>query len=181
MDDEIPATESPVSQEKAKELSKHEARESNEDGRDYSKLPSILDKQFEKFDKDSAVHATIINAQPSWQKSSQQGLLGKASSSCLSESALKTEKNAAFDLLDALTRSGILSIDEATLHLLIASTHQFDNSLLNTIIHDNINPIERAERSTIIIASTIHNQPPGEIINPDLLPKLAAFTPELFQ
>ena len=44
------------------------------------------------------------------------------------------ERNQAFDLLDALTRSGALSVDEASLHVVIATTHCFDNSIMDTII-----------------------------------------------
>jgi hypothetical protein len=55
----------------------------------------------------------------------------------------KVLKNEAFDLLDALSRSGSLDIQEASLHVLVATTHCFAETLMNTLLKDNINPIEK--------------------------------------
>ena len=57
-----------------------------------------------------------------------------------------TDRKKTFDLLDALTKSGVLSIDYASLHVVIAATHCFDRTLMDTVIQDNINPIEKIER-----------------------------------
>lgn len=48
--------------------------------------------------------------------------------------------------------------------MVIAATHSFDKTLIDTIIQDNVNPIEKIERSALIIASTIHGQPPLNLI-----------------
>jgi len=50
-----------------------------------------------------------------------------------------------------------LSIEEASLHVLVAATHQFDKSVMNSLLMDNVNPIERVQRSTLIMASTIQD------------------------
>ncbi len=47
------------------------------------------------------------------------------------------ERQKCFDLLDALTKSGALPIDYASLHVVIAATHCFDKTLMNTIIQGN--------------------------------------------
>jgi hypothetical protein len=52
-------------------------------------------------------------------------------------------KNNAFDLLDALSRSGEISIDHSDFHVLLPSTHCFTRSLVDTVIVDNVNPIEK--------------------------------------
>lgn len=58
----------------------------------------------------------------------------------------KAEYDSAFDLLDALSRSGSLEIDYASLHIMVASTHCFGETLMNTLIKDNINPIEKVRK-----------------------------------
>ena len=62
-----------------------------------------------------------------------------------------------FDLLDALTRSGALPIENASLHVVIGATHSFVDSLMNTVVQRNRNPIESMERSSLIMASTLFN------------------------
>ena len=42
-------------------------------------------------------------------------------------------KQRCYDLLDALTKGGGLSIESATLHVVVAATHVFDKNLLNTL------------------------------------------------
>jgi hypothetical protein len=59
---------------------------------------------------------------------------GKLVQTNLDSSAQKTEKDKAFDLLDALSRSGALPIACAELHVMVAATHCFDKSLIGTVI-----------------------------------------------
>lgn len=61
----------------------------------------------------------------------------------MSNSEQEEEKKQAFDLLDALSRSGSLDVDYASLHVVVAATHCFAESLMNTVVKDNINPIEK--------------------------------------
>jgi hypothetical protein len=52
----------------------------------------------------------------------------------------------------------------AELHVVVAVSHCFDNDLMGTIIQDNINPIEKVERSSLMIASTIYGEPVQTLI-----------------
>ena len=79
----------------------------------------------------------------------------------------KDERSAAFDLLDALSRSGGLTIDNTDLHVVLMSTHCFDKTLMNTIIEKNTNPIEKMEQSTLIMASVIHGGCGMEVLSND--------------
>jgi hypothetical protein len=42
----------------------------------------------------------------------------------------------------------------------VCSTHCFADNLMNTLVKDNINPIEKLERSELIVATTIHRAKP---------------------
>ncbi len=91
----------------------------------------------------------------------------------------KTERNKAFDLVDALSRSGALTIDHASLHVVIAATHCFDKTLLDTVIEENVNPIEKVERSLMIVATTVHRQPARELLMDDQRERFLQLSPAL--
>ena len=147
---------------------------------DYTKIPKQLDSTFEKLDDDNAMHPTIINVGSTWTKKYQKALLAEPASETLSKDKQESERNRAFDLLDALSRSGVLPIDEASLHVVIASTHTFDKTLMKTVIQENVNPIEKVERSTLIVASAIHGVPAAELIKPEHLDRVKESSPKLF-
>ena len=110
---------------------------------DYTKIPGELDKKFELLDEDGALRPTILNPGDVWTRTSQKGLLSSPAVAKLSTKEQKEEKNRAFDLLDALSKSGALPVEHASLHVIIAATHCFDKTLLDTVIQGNVNPIER--------------------------------------
>lgn len=141
---------------------------------DFTKYPGMLDSRFEKFDEDSALRATIINPGATWSKQFQTGLLSPPSSQLLTATEQEQERNKAFDLLDALTRSGALPIKEAALHVVLAATHCFDKSIIDTIVQDNMNPIEKLERSNLIVATTITGKSVEELVNADQLERISA-------
>jgi len=115
-----------------------------------------------------------------WQKTSQAALLADPSTASLSTDDQRNEKDRAYDLLDAMSRSGCLSIDEAQLHIVLAATHSFDKTLMDTVIQQNVNPIEKVERSTLIVASTIQNREVAELLRDDQLERVATYSPMLF-
>ncbi|MBK9034903.1 MAG: hypothetical protein IPL61_27175 [Myxococcales bacterium] len=146
---------------------------------DYTRIPGELDKKFEALDTDGALRATIINPGEPWTRTAQKGLLGAATTARLSVAEQKTEKHRAFDLLDALSKSGALPIEDASLHVVIAATHCFDKTLLETVIQDNVNPIEKVERSLMIVGSTIHGLPAGDLLAEDQRARFFATSPQL--
>ena len=147
---------------------------------DISNIPQLLEAKFDLLDTDDSLRPTIIKTGSSWIKATQRGLLSKRIKLTLGESEQKQEKNTAFDLLDALTRSGAMDIPDAELHVVIASTHCFDKTLIDTVIQGNINPIEKVERSILIAATTIHSKPASELLLEDQTNRVIEHSPQLF-
>lgn len=149
------------------------------EGIDYTRLPGQLDQQFEALDTDGALRATIINPGDPWTRTAHKGLLGAAKTARLGAPEQTTERHRAFDLLDALTKSGALPIDDAALHVVLAATHCFDKTLLDTVIQDNVNPIEKVERSLMIVGTTVHGRGARELLADDQRARFFATTPQL--
>ena len=149
------------------------------DGVDYTRIPADLDRKFEALDVDGALRATIINPGDLWTRSAQKGLLGAPTVASLAASEQKDEKHKAFDLLDALSKSGALAIEDASLHVVIAATHCFDRTLLDTVIQENVNPIEKVERSLMIVGTTIHGRPAAELLAEDQRERFFTTSPQL--
>merc|ERR1712146_51611 len=150
------------------------------DASDYTALPGLLDSAFKAVDVDSALRPTIIKIRDRWTRKAQDGLLSKPKDEILGDKEQRTEKQKAFDLLDALSRSGVLSVDYASLHIVIAATHCFDKALIDTVVQDNVNPVEKVERSILIMASTVKKEPVESLVQQDQVQRLLEFAPSLF-
>ena len=133
----------------------------------FTLIPKELDAKLEKHDNENALRSTIITAGSNWSRVRQENFLTGAKHSTLSPDAISVEKKKAFDLLDAISRSGTLALECSELHVVVAVSHCFDKDLLGTIIQDNINPIAKLERSSLLLASTIYGQPAANLIRSD--------------
>ena len=124
---------------------------------DFTAIPNTLDSKFEKYSGTGSIRSTIIKTDNNnWDRTRKDGLLGPPTHSKLQGLEIRAEKNKAFDLLDALSRSGSLAIAASELHVVVAVSHCFEKSVMGTVIMDNVNPIEQVERSSLMVASTIH-------------------------
>jgi hypothetical protein len=47
------------------------------------------------------------------------------------------------------------------------------------VVQENVNPIEKVERSSLIVASTIFNVPPEELVASDQLERVVCYSPQL--
>ena len=125
---------------------------------------------------------TTIKVGNQWILTSQRSLIQKKqkTTSPLQKSERKSAKDQAFDLLDALSRSGVLRIDCAELHVIVAATHCFTKNVIDTVIQGNVNPIEKVERSLLIVATTIREKSVRDLTNPNALSQLESDSPMLF-
>ena len=132
---------------------------------DFTALPRQLEASYEQFDSDAAIRPTRLMVGTVWHRRSYAALLAPPVDASVSAADQLREKRKAFDLLDALSRSGALPFDAASLHVVVAATHQFAHSLTATVISGNVNPIEKLERSSLIIASLIHGVPAKSLLS----------------
>jgi len=147
---------------------------------DYTKIPSEIESKLTDFDVDNAVRPTIINVAQQWTKRFTASLLAQPTEKSMSVAEQESERNKAFDLLDALTRSGNLDVSEASLHVVMAATHCFDQTLMDTLIQRNMNPIERIERSALIVASSVHQATAKELVRPEQVERLETYSAKKF-
>ena len=67
--------------------------------------------------------------------------------------------------------------------MVVAVTHCFEEDVMDTVIQRNINPIEKVEKSSLLIASTIYGKPDVRnllIQNPPQVARLEEAFPALF-
>jgi len=131
---------------------------------DFTSIPKTLDSTIEQFNKDSNLRSTKLKTKESWSRKRQPDLLTKPTTTSLSASDVKSESNKAFDLLDAISRSGSLPIAYSDLHVVVCVTHCFEKDVMATVVEENVNPIEKLEMSTLLLGSAIHGATPLELI-----------------
>jgi len=147
-----------------------------------TEYPKLLDGALREQNVRSSLRATILTPATSWEKSSTSSS-SSSSSSTLTENDLQREKSAAFDLLDALTRSGGLVCQFAELHVLLGASHSFAESVMDTVGLDGVDPILRLERSQLVLAGALFGISPGQLLpaGSKQLQRLQKLAPELFQ
>jgi hypothetical protein len=105
-----------------------------------------------------------------WSKRNTLLLKGPAEELDKAERAVN-RKNA-MDLLDALSRSGSLPLQFAELHAMVGVSHCFSQSLIDTLVKSNIDPIKQVSDSMALLASIIHNTPVHDIVRKKTTGKL---------
>jgi hypothetical protein len=84
---------------------------------------------------------------PRWQRRAYTSLLPTApSTTAVGRTEQAASRAAAFDLLDALSRSGALPIENAALHVVMGAVHRFEEGLMDTVVKGNIKCVAAAAR-----------------------------------
>jgi len=95
----------------------------------------------------------------------------------------RVERDKAFDLLDALTKSGSLPLSHTSLHVIVCATIKFDESIMDTVIQRNINPIEKTECASLVLAGVVHGLPRNDcsaMLKTEHIKRISALSPLLF-
>lgn len=137
------------------ENQRHESEEPNNhtagsgDAVDLTTILKQLDSTFEQHDKDGAIRAITIKSIKPRKRSRQRNVVIKAET--VEFARLRLQGRA-----DALSRSGSLPIAGSELHVVVAVTYYFENDVMDTVIQDFINLVEKPEK--LMVASAIHQQ-----------------------
>ncbi|KAJ3171598.1 hypothetical protein HDU88_007678 [Geranomyces variabilis] len=127
---------------------------------DFTTFPSTLDSRLR--DAASAVRPTIISLGDSWTRTRAPSVLAQRVTEGFTAATRREEKNAAFDLLDALSRSGAEPLRFVHLHVVCAATHAFDETLLDTVLKKNENPLASVAVSERCVAEVAAGCKEGE-------------------
>ena len=79
-----------------------------------------------------------------------------------------------------MTRSGVLAIHDAQLHVVLSGTHCFADTLTETVIRKNVNPIEKLESSSLIIASLVHHAEPEDMLTGTEIDRVRKYSAHVF-
>ncbi|KAJ3160463.1 hypothetical protein HDU88_007963 [Geranomyces variabilis] len=102
-----------------------------------------------------AVRPANFRIQEGWTRSRAKSILHPPTSTTLDVSAQQTECDAAFCLLDALSRSGELMLENVHLHVVCAATHAFDRTLVDTVTRGNMDPLSMVRETNLVIAGIV--------------------------
>ncbi|KAG7351755.1 hypothetical protein IV203_007803 [Nitzschia inconspicua] len=86
---------------------------------DFTRIPKLLDAAIENSNSESVLRSTTIKTDNTWTRLRQENLLSRPIFSKLNGPIMKKEKNKAFDLLDALSRSGSLPRIRSSMSLFV--------------------------------------------------------------
>jgi L-aminopeptidase/D-esterase-like protein len=72
------------------------------------------------------------------------------------------------------------ALQDADLHIVVAATHQFDKNVMQTLVQENVNPLDRIEHSMLILGSSVHRVAVDKLLNPANVKRIATSAPALF-
>lgn len=125
----------------------------------FSEIPRQLDQLLQSYGNcnhtlRSVTHATVDQ----WELKRQENLPTKLQAFNIEASGVKGETNKALYLLEVLSSSGSLPIVSGELHIIVSVCHSFEKNVMDTIIINNVNPIEKVDFSSLLVASCIHEE-----------------------
>ena len=122
---------------------------------DVTEIPGKLDGQLLELDREGSVRPAILKPGPVWNRERRNLGCGSTTQE-LDVKEQEKEWEECKKLLDYLTRSGAIAIEHVDVHILFCCEHRFDKSVIDTLVQDNINPIERVDRSIDILVGVVH-------------------------
>lgn len=125
--------------------------------RDFCHLPTLIEALSNEGGNSVELHPTVITTSEKWTQ--------KHGASFTSVEK-QLEKQQCYDLLDVLTSSGCVSVQDCSVHVVIASTHCLQKTLHDSLVQDNIDILRLVDSSHMSLASVIHCKPLEELLIP---------------
>jgi hypothetical protein len=145
---------------------------------DYTKVSTLIDQAMDSKLKEATIRPVIIKHDGTVQRSFLKSLLSKPENEVLYETEKKNAYNKALDLLDCLSRSGELEMLHSQVHVFYAVQQAFDDTVMDTIVKKNHNPIHQMEKAMLLLAKTIHGTSLEEIVLPTQSARVASLFSE---
>eukprot|EP01060_Flectonema_neradi_P010865 TRINITY_DN1793_c2_g1_i2.p1 TRINITY_DN1793_c2_g1~~TRINITY_DN1793_c2_g1_i2.p1 ORF type:complete len:890 (+),score=147.47 TRINITY_DN1793_c2_g1_i2:152-2821(+) len=130
-------------------------------GWDYSSIPAKLEKRFAEITTPgSNVRPVIITPDPSgWSQSTHPSILSTTPPPLkkLLQSDIKRAKQSAFDLIDAITKSGSVPLCETSLHVLFGFNNNWNDGVIQSAAKHNINPLNAGTETIVEVINVLHD------------------------
>jgi uncharacterized protein (DUF1499 family) len=137
---------------------------SYDDSLEYTKISTAIDLVMDKYV--SNVRPVIIKQSGIINHTFSKSLLSRPSSTNLYDKEKKAQHDKALELLDCLSRSGELDMLDSQVHVVYAIQQGFDDTVMDTIICKNENPIVKMEKSMVLLGRVIHQLPIEQLLLP---------------
>jgi hypothetical protein len=124
----------------------------------YTLVPTQMEKYFVKFLPNSQSRPTIISTILPYQKTDRKTITSQPQTKILDQTQEKLELAKTLDLLDALTVSGELILHDCEVHVVVCLTECFDETIMDTLIKKNQDPIEALERAGVVVCLGINGK-----------------------
>jgi hypothetical protein len=123
---------------------------------EWTRFPSALDAICDATGSVGAsIRPTLVRVGDDWTRSQASLLSQETVSQPFTASDQKRARDDAFHVLDTLSRSGLLTLTDAEMHVVLAATHNFERSLIDTVVQQNIDPIGKLVDSMRLVSDTL--------------------------
>ena len=135
------------------EVRKSEGSQPKIDDHDFTAIPLKLENKLGAISNEIELAPTIIKIGDVWERRQSTLVGAKDVLQTLSTKDQKQESKRAMDLLDALSRSGAISLQNVSLHVLIPTTQCFGKALMSSLVQDNMDILGVIDTASTIVDS----------------------------
>ena len=118
---------------------------------DFTQVPRNIESRLANY---KSVRPTIFKTDTEWCFT-QKTLLRDESTRKVTLEAQAELKSSCLNILDALSMSGSLPLSDCSLHAVVPFSQFFSKTIIETVIQDNINPIQQIENVNFLLSEVV--------------------------